>query len=607
MSRHLLALPVLFFALGGCGPAPAPSTDGGADVPADAATPTLPCELPDVVETGRIYAGELSGQATLGQGVDVAANDLRQTCLEPPASGDVCSRAQQSVQWSMHFVQDSSSLVKELELSAAAQYGGSVFDASGSLSFATASSITSDSAFLVLDVEVSWAPGASLADARLTPGDAERARLDPLGFVARCGTHYVQSVKSGALFRAVYHYRGVTASERQALAATFSVGGGGIGYDWSASSSLASRLASTSAHYDTSLFVGQTGGSFVPTQLDPASLIQQARCFAAAPGAPECAGYASVTCSTAPITQLATQSYRTASNWPLGARLASATEQHRIVEETSNLVEPVRFALNDVRFRLSHNVEKLLTVPDCAPELAKLNEHKARLEAFIAAAQRKIHACREVNLCGPNAACRAELPQVPSPLTLPVMDPANIARCGPNCTSEPGATWDMDAFGYCNRCQFRPPDGAWPSAISSGAVLAEGRCRYMRKGATLAVRACGTAWATLSQGALYTDVRLRVVDSTGQCPAGTCCSGCANQCCTTSDVAGFSGATFDFNLVENGAFVPPTSPDAVAAVQLYSGTCKAYSIDGHCHARNLGIDVCDVDRVGGCDTGSVCP
>lgn len=107
---------------------------------------------------------------------------------------------------------------------------------------------------------------------------------------------------------------------------------------------------------------------------------------------------------------------------------------------------------------------------------------------------------------------------------------------------------------------------------------------------------------------LYTDVRLRVVDgASGQCPAGTCCGGCANQCCRSSDVAGFSGNSFDFNLTEQSAYVPPTAPDSAATVQLYSGTCKAYSIDGHCHAKDIGIDVCAVDRIGGCGTGSVCP
>lgn len=474
--------------------------DGGQDGSQDAGGPSSNCAPADTIESGKTYSGELSGQAALGQGVDVAADDLRQTCLELPSATDLCADARQSVQWSMRFIQDSSSLVKELGLSASAQYGGTVFEASGSLDFATASSITTDSAFLLLDVDVTYSPGASISNARLSTEDVERARSDPTGFLARCGTHYVQSVKSGANFRAIYHFKGVTATERQALAATFSIGGGGIGYDWSASTSLASSLASSSSHYDTSLYVGQTGGSFVPTQLDPASLIQQARCFAASQASPECAGYASVDCKTAAITSIVTQSYRTAANWPLGVRLASTAEQQRIIEETSELSEKVRFALNDVRFRLNHNVEKLLTVPECAPELAKLNVHREGLESFLAAARAKIEACREASPCGPTDACRAPLPPVPSPLTLPVMDPANVALCGPNCTSEPGATWDMDPFGYCTRCQFHSPDGAWPSAIESGAVLAEGRCRYMRKGASLAVRACGTAWATLKTG-----------------------------------------------------------------------------------------------------------
>lgn len=455
---------------------PADDGAGTGDVrgPTDVTSADAGCAAPALMTTSRTFTGNLA-TVTLGAGFNPLASALAATCLEAPGGTPTCTGTG-SRTLRMQFVRDSTTLKTTLGLTANASFDSGVYSGDASASFYRSSEVRSDSAYLVLDVVVTF-DAQTLPSPRLTAETIERLRADPEGFVATCGTDYVSAITRGGVFRAVYAFSSLTTSDVETLQTSFSAGGG----SWTAGGTFQRSLERQTSHYRSQLFVMQSGGRLEPVGLTPAQLIEQATRFGAA-GADGGAG--TLNCATAYPVAVETRPYYQTLNFPIGQRYPNITAQINEFANTANTWDQVRVFRNDLDDRLTRSGRLATTA--CATDMARYTARRAEIDAFYAAMQAKRDACLEVHYCGATAACLR--PLTPPTLLLPrLSDPL---RCGPACTDGINSTYESDDRGYCTRCTFTPPafETYQTDFVDN---LAASTCRYMRPGARVSAQLRG--------------------------------------------------------------------------------------------------------------------
>lgn len=466
------------------------------------------CSPPALVTTTHNYTGDLS-RVSLGGGFNALSQDLSGQCLVIPPPSSTCSGTG-SRTFQMQFIRESSRLKESLGLSASASYDGGLWSAEASARFFRSTDVRSDSAYLLLDVAVTF-DSQTIPDAQLTDGALARLRSDPEGFVASCGTEYVASVTRGGRFRVVYVFSSLTTREKEELSTSFSAGGG----NWMAGGSFERSIERATSRYQTQVYVLQSGGRLEPVGLSPAELIAQARNFGS-PG-PD-GGTGTLNCATAYPISIETRPYYATSNIPIGARYPDVTRQLNELTATANTWDQVRFLRNDLEARLGRPGRLATTA--CVTDLARFTTKQAEIEAFFREVQAKRDACQSINYCGATSACVRAL-ATPS-LSLPrLSDPA---RCGPACTDGANSTYESDDYGYCTRCTWTWPTTTTGSNTAAGVMRSE--CRYMRPGAQVLAQARGRLGPPpcSSQTVFYADVNLQTASgvNTDNCTVDTC-------------------------------------------------------------------------------------
>jgi len=472
----------------------------------------------------------------------------------------------------MELVKSATSLRQTLELSAAASYSAGVTKADASASFFRSDNITTDSVYLVLDVQVTY-ESAGLDSVTLTEDALSKLKRDPALFIASCGDQFVSSMKRGGLFRAVYQFVGVSENRKNEISAKFS----GAYANWSANSSFKQALEQTSSRYETRLYVLQSGGTLNAVGMSPAELIEQASTFGS-------------TCADAYPIAIDTSPYYAATNFPAEARYPDITEQIDILGALSVDYDAVRIARNDVTQRLARPGR--LDSPGCEGDKKKLADRKDELDEYLASASRKVAACQVVGPCGASAQCKKVLP-VPD-LELPRLD--NPKTCGPACTDGNGSSYESDDRGYCTRCTFQGMDQATQQESADG--LFGSTCKYMRRGADVVIRARGTvsARSCSPDGNYHTQLALQATSQPnvlGDANNNTCASACAYNgewMTTPNDV-----------VLEAHMSIGGEAADSSmeAHILQFAGLDSGTSCAGTRYT-DWEIDICDADRPEGC-------
>lgn len=591
--------------------------DGGTGKKACNAGKCLACSPPAIILPDILYNNELSLTfKSLGIGIDSATNDTKGQCVELPPAADYCATAKVTSSFESDFAKSTSALVDMLKVDAAAHYSSGIYNASGSVNYEKSSKITNDSVFLVLKIDATFAD-AALANPSLTAEKLALLQADPVGFLQGCGDEYVDSLSSGGYFRLIYQFKGVEKTAKEDLTIKLSVNGG----NWGANGTFQKNLSDVSTQYETHVSVIKSGGGLVSgaTQLAGPygqGLICEARCFLDANAKEDngnscnCPSGSTLTCANSTATAMHAKPYQSVANWPKNTNLPSTADQRAIIHDTATSALQVKFALNDVQYRLANNVDKLKGVAACAGELKNLTDHQKALTDWISLAEARIKACQTIYVCGPSLACTNALPPMPS-LDLPLMSPDMVQTCGPICTTAPDATYEIDAFGYCTRCTFAPPKtagtGVFPGWTTAGKVMETPTCRYMRPGAFVHMAACGKL---VNNNYVYpAGMRVTMVARSGageadvgKCNANPLENGTPLSTCSL-------GKSFPnwsvYNLYDDVKVAATGDNHMQAAMAI--GDC-ASGVDGvanttqnfDCSLQDQAVMICDVDAVPSC-------
>ncbi|MFO0646568.1 MAG: hypothetical protein U0326_10050 [Polyangiales bacterium] len=522
--------------------------------------------VPALVTTTHSYSGDLA-TVTIGAGFNpLTASVTTRSCLVAPTSTPSCTLRARDFR--MQFLQNSNELKSSLRLSAGASFESGFWDAEASARFFRSSEVRSDSAYLLLDVEVTF--GAEVLSApTLSLSSISRLSADPAGFVAACGTEYVSSITRGGIFRAVYIFESLSTWDRNNLAASFSAGG----FDWTAMASVQSAIERSTSRYQTQLFVTQSGGALAPVDLTPGALIETARHFGASgvdggPGAIDCASATPIAVQTSP--------YYTAEGVPVGARYPDLTAQLNELNNLASAYDRVRVLRNDLGARTARPGRLSSSV--CSPDSAQFTALADRIDAYMASAEHKRDACIQINLCGANPQCLITLPTAPTSLPR-LLDPAH---CGPACTDGALSTYESDEFGYCTRCTW-----TWPTVVTQD----EGRdnlmrswCRYMRPGARVTYN--GT-------GAIVGDYMFVNIQGTSGPNRGSAVGAAEINLHSPPRWAGFLLGNVDVSASTDS----PTEVDVwLDQVRGWQGGTGGLGL----RFEGWTIDICDADRSGSC-------
>lgn len=563
----------------------------------------------------KVYDGETTLEfAALGRGIDTAGNGLLAgACMETPPQQDPCAGSSApTTTYYAKFAEDVTELHKVLKVSAEAAYGGPMYQASASADFAESTDFTSRSAFLVLNIDVTYGK-VDLTAAKLKPEKVELLKKDPVGFFIGCGNQYVASMTKGGSFHAVVHFKGVDKSAKKALSAAFQGGS----FDWSAGGSFSKAVSDAFASYETEVLIQATGAELQQAPLSVEGVIKAAKCFMGDAAAGACSANSKLTCASAKATKVTTAPYQAADGWPGGAKLPSTMQQREIIQETAIQAVEAQVHLNDIHFRLKNNAGKLLdpnAFPQCQPLKAKLDAQKVKLENFLKEAKSKVTACQVLAVCGPSPACLKPLPVLAAEdLVLPPMPKELAVQCGPNCTNGvPGSTFEVDSFGYCTKCTYDVPNtpfdfgtGAFANFDQPGKTFTELGCRFMRPGAAVHVAACGLLFNNKFVYPMASGVNLVLKSSDGaeigHCSPSTPFSPKAAQYCYSNSNKYDNKVTYS---LYDDAKVKPSDDNALKTAIVIKGCDKAFdnqnAKDFSCNIHYQQVKVCDVDAFTEC-------
>lgn len=566
------------------------------------------CSPPAQVTSNMTISGDLAiGVGELGRGLNSASGDIAGICVTGGSVQETCTVKSSSFQ--MKLASSTSEMVSSLGIAASAAYKGGLYSVNGSVKLDKSDKVTTDSKFLIVEQTIDYGsvtlPTPVLKDVWL-----DKAINDPVAFLQGCGDQYVVGASRGAKLTIVYQFKGMTQSAASSLQAKLSIGTPSFDLD----AELKSAIASASSSYETTVTVIKAGTQTPAsgaTALDGpygVGLRCEAACFANADAVLadgtvcNCPQGSTANCDNATTRQVVALPYGSLDTWPAGATLPDTSIQIQRMDGLAGEARTVRYGLNDVKARLANNADKLLGEPACASELAKLTVHQSALSTWLDAAEAAIAACKYIYMCGPSDACLADIGEPPSAL-LPLMDPANIEACGPQCTSDAGATYELDSFGYCTRCTWTDPKTILSSTAALSGVL-ERTCRYMRPGATAKVSMSGWAKTGAEAGKqtwLYWFLEGGGLDGADQLVSGGGPNGSFG-----SPPDGFFGVYPSITWLEWGPLFAEVQVKADANgvngvwTSLYKAYCQTVGPhNGYC-ILEAKVDVCDVDKTGGC-------
>ncbi len=191
-----------------------------------------------------------------GRGYDLVADTAKGFCLEPAAAAPVDETGGQEVVFSLQVIEDSKSLAREMQVSAAASLKFGFAGGEAKAKFVEESELSQTSVYALVAVRV-LNPHRVVREIEFRQAAIGTLMRDPVRFRELCGDGYVSSIRTGGEYFGLLEVSTSTEKERQELTASISASG----MTWSAEASFHNAVNNSVAHKRIKLRTIQLGGS----------------------------------------------------------------------------------------------------------------------------------------------------------------------------------------------------------------------------------------------------------------------------------------------------------------------------------------------------------